>query len=75
MSRELGAAAGPCLLPDHYAYDYGAGRIEPSAGLTADTPVFPCRADPGVPIPARNVEVAWRAGLDLHPRDVRRPGM
>jgi hypothetical protein len=68
---EIGAAAGLCLLPDRYAFDYGQGRIEPSRPMTRDPPLFTCRAEPEVPLPERNVEVAWRAGLDLHPIDQR----
>jgi hypothetical protein len=67
---EVGAAAGLCLLPDSYAFDYGQGRIEPSRPITPNPPLFTCRAGPEVPIPERNVEVAWRAGLDLHPIDL-----
>ena len=67
---EVGAAAGLCLLPDRYAYDYGHGRIDPSAPTSADPPVFTCRAGAGTPLPYRNVEVAWRAGLDLRPIDL-----
>jgi hypothetical protein len=67
---EVGAAAGLCLLPDRYAYDYGEGRIAPSEPITREPPLFRCRAGRGVPIPQRNVEVAWRAGLDLQPIDL-----
>jgi hypothetical protein len=67
---EVGAAAGLCLLPDRYAFDYGKGRIEPSSPGTIDPPLFTCHAGPEVPIPERNVEVVWRAGLDLHPIDL-----
>ena len=67
---EVGAAAGLCLLPDHYAYDYGRAQIFPTRSGVAGTPVFSCRAGPGTPLPQRNVEVAWRAGLDLHPVDL-----
>ncbi len=67
---EVGSSAGLCLLPDHYAFDYGHRRIEPTVSSTATSPLFSCRADPATPLPDRNVEVAWRAGLDLHPIDV-----
>ncbi len=70
---EVGASAGLCLLPDRYAYDYGGRRIEPSAPTIPEPPVFPCRASAGTPIPERNVDVAWRAGLDLHPVDLDDP--
>ena len=68
---EVGAAAGLCLLPDHYGYDYGSQRVEPRLRTAISPPVFPCRAGGGTPLPQRNVEVAWRAGLDLHPVDLR----
>ena len=69
---EVGASAGLCLLPDHYAYDYGGHVIAPSIS-TAQPPLFRCAASAGTPLPARNVEIAWRAGLDLDPLDCRDP--
>jgi hypothetical protein len=66
---EVGASAGLCLLPDKYAYDYGRAKIPP-AKPDADAPVFHCAADAATPIPACNIEVMWRAGLDLEPLDV-----
>jgi hypothetical protein len=68
---EVGASAGLCLLPDKYAYDFGGRRIAPADGTT-DAPVFACAANAATPIPARNVDVAWRAGLDLNPLFVTR---
>jgi hypothetical protein len=69
---EVGASAGLCLLPDYYAYDYGGGHeVGPGAACGADAPCLSCRAGPGTPLPAGNVEVAWRAGLDLNPVDLR----
>jgi hypothetical protein len=67
---EVGAAAGLCLLPDCYAYDYGVRRIAPSVLTDIPPPVFTCRARASTPIPQRNVDVVWRAGLDLHPVDL-----
>jgi hypothetical protein len=64
---EVGAAAGLCLLPDRYGYDYGEQRV---ASSFVDTPVFPCRASTATPIPQQPLRVAWRLGLDLHPLDV-----
>ncbi len=52
---EVGASAGLCLLPDRYAFDYGHGRVEPSAPTSPDPPVFSCRAGAGTPVPQRNV--------------------
>lgn len=65
---EVGASAGLCLLPDRYAYDFGGRRIEPSAPLGL-APVFHCKVNEQTPVPQRNVEVVWRAGLDLNPLD------
>jgi hypothetical protein len=67
---EVGASAGLCLLPDYYAYDYGGRVVAPSARGGVEPPTFSCRAGPGTPVPDRNVEVAWRAGLELRPVDL-----
>jgi hypothetical protein len=69
---EVGASAGLCLLPDYYAYDYGGGHeVQPTASSGVEAPCFACRAGGGTPLPARGVSVAWRAGLDLAPIDLR----
>jgi hypothetical protein len=70
---EVGAAAGLCLLLDRYAYDYDGHRVPPSRPVAAAVPTFVCRASPSTPLPARNLDIAWRAGLDLSPIDVRDP--
>jgi hypothetical protein len=64
---EVGASAGLCLLVDHYSYDYDGTVIEPSAQSQVIAPRFQCHASPQTPLPERNVEVAWRAGLDRRP--------
>jgi hypothetical protein len=64
---EVGTSGGLCLLPDRYGYDYGRAAIAPP---TPAAPVFTCRASTDTPLPARHVEVAWRAGLDLRPLDL-----
>jgi hypothetical protein len=69
---EVGASAGLCLLPDYYAYDYGDGHeVGPNASCGVEAPRFACRASPETPLPEWNLEVAWRAGLDLNPVDLR----
>jgi hypothetical protein len=67
---EVGASAGLCLLVDRYAYAYDDRVIEPSASSAVNAPRFPCRASPRTPLPERNVEVAWRAGLDRRPLEL-----
>lgn len=65
---EVGASAGLCLYPDRYGYDYvwnGAG-----VAVGAGTPRLRCTVTGDWPEPAAPPEVAWRAGLDLHPLDV-----
>jgi len=66
---EIGAAAGLCLLPDKYAYDYEGRRVLPSSLVSANPPVFCCRAN-RAPLPVRGLDVIWRAGLDLRPIDI-----
>ena len=58
---EVGAAAGLCLLPDHYRYDYGYGVIGSSG------PIFECVPHGPVPIPEDLPNITWRRGLDTHP--------
>jgi hypothetical protein len=70
---EVGAAAGLCLLPDRYAYDYGRVRLAPPPSGASAPPVFPCRANDATPLPDRLPTVAWRAGIDLNPVDLSDP--
>ncbi|HEU4884266.1 MAG TPA: DUF2332 domain-containing protein [Longimicrobium sp.] len=70
---EVGASAGLCLLPDRYGYDYGRARLAPQGPDADRAPVFPCRANEATPLPDRLARIAWRAGLDLNPLDVRDP--
>jgi hypothetical protein len=67
---EVGAAAGLCLLVDRYAYDYDGRLIEPTEPPAVAPPRFPCRPTARTPLPERNVEVSWRAGLDRRPLDL-----
>lgn len=62
---EVGASSGLCLYPDRYAYRYDQRPVVGSAPL-----VLNCRTTGPVPFPDALPEVAWRAGLDLHPLDV-----
>jgi hypothetical protein len=61
---EVGAAAGLCLLPDRYGYDYDGRRV--GSGEV----IFPCTTYGPVPIPPRLPEIVWRAGIDLEPLDL-----
>ncbi|MFF5292991.1 DUF2332 domain-containing protein [Paractinoplanes globisporus] len=63
---EIGASAGLNLFPDHYSYRYGDTR------LGTGEPVLDCALEGREP-PRRLPEVVWRAGLDLHPRDITDP--
>lgn len=68
---EVGAAAGLCLLPDHYSYRYDTGlQLDPAGG---PSPVLiESQLGAGVPTP-RMPQVAWRAGIDLNPIDPADP--
>ena len=66
---EVGAAAGLCLLPDLYAFDYDGQRVQPTSVTPAAAPTFFCRAN-RAPLPNRGLETIWRAGLDLRPIDI-----
>jgi hypothetical protein len=65
---EVGASAGLCLLPDHYAYRYGTHHVAPVS--PAPAPLFACDAHGEVPLPDAVPRVVWRAGLDLDPIDL-----
>lgn len=72
---EVGAAAGLCLYPDRYSYEYahagGTVRLDPADG-PSDV-VIPCDLRAGA-APTRLPDVVWRAGLDLNPLDVTDAG-
>jgi hypothetical protein len=65
---EVGASAGLCLLADRFRYDYDEGVFGPK-----ESPVtLHCeRRGAETPLPTRVPEIAWRAGCDLNPIDVR----
>lgn len=65
---EVGASAGLCLYPDRYAYRYSG---EHAAEVGSSPVVLDCQVSGPVPIPSGLPAVAWRAGLDLNPLDVR----
>lgn len=65
---EVGASAGLCLLPDYYSYDFGGHHLSPSVPVDLP-PLFRCAVNEKTPIPNKNIEVVWRAGLDLSPLD------
>jgi hypothetical protein len=67
---EVGASAGLCLSLDRYSYRYNdEPPIHPASG---PSPVLlTCEARGPVPLPSAVPTVAWRAGIDLNPLDVR----
>lgn len=77
---EVGASAGLCLLPDRYSYRYSSHHLDQhDAGTRLDPPAGPsavvieCELGPGLTAPQALPDVAWRAGIDLAPVDVRDP--
>ena len=65
---EIGASAGLCLIPDRYAYFYNNSvHIPPASEVGVAPPTFSCETNFETPIPKKNVDVIWRAGLDLEP--------
>ncbi|SIN73283.1 DUF2332 domain-containing protein [Agromyces cerinus] len=69
---EVGASAGLCLYPDRYSYRYaGHPQLDPVDGPSAVVLDCELRGDVPTPVPAGMPEVVWRAGIDLHPLDVR----
>ena len=64
---EIGASAGLNGLWDHYAYDYaGRGAGDPDSPLRIGCELVGAGVPPLDPPP-----VAWRAGIDLSPVDLR----
>lgn len=61
---EVGAAAGLCLIPERYSYDFSGDT------LGTGTPRLNCVVTGG-PAPARLPRIAWRRGIDLHPLSAR----
>ena len=72
---EVGAAAGLCLHPDRYGYEYsGPGGVRVLEPSTGPSPVrLACRVDDDASIPDAVPEVVWRRGIDLSPIDPRDP--
>ncbi len=67
---EVGASAGLCLYPDCYSYLYDAShRVDPPEG--ASEVLLACATRGTPPLPDAVPTVVWRAGIDLHPLDVR----
>ncbi|MEC5168935.1 DUF2332 domain-containing protein [Glaciihabitans sp. GrIS 2.15] len=67
---EVGASAGLCLFPDRYSYSYDGGAPrDPPAGPS--TVLLESTTTGGMPRPRSVPRIVWRAGLDLHPLDVR----
>ncbi|MET9292731.1 DUF2332 domain-containing protein [Streptomyces sp. NPDC003077] len=67
---EVGTSAGLCLHPDRYRYRFDD---RPEFGAPDSAAVFPCRTNPGTPVPDRLPEVVWRGGIDLNPLDPADP--
>lgn len=68
---EVGASAGLCLYPDRWDYRWTGPSGHELIG--SGGPLLTCAAAGPVPYPSRHPEIAWRAGIDLHPLDVEDP--
>lgn len=68
---ELGTSAGLCLLPDRYSMRFTAARdAAESRTLGEGAPRIACTVSGVGRLPERMPRIAWRAGVDLHPRSV-----
>ncbi|MDD7911267.1 DUF2332 domain-containing protein [Pseudovibrio exalbescens] len=70
---EVGASAGLCLLPDYYDYEIGGRKLAAPNPQASGVPsvMLHCEAPEAYELPCAHLEVAWRAGLDLAPIDLR----
>lgn len=69
---EVGASAGLCLQPDRYSYRFTGDRTAALDPIDGPSPVvLRCQVLGDAPLPTTLPEVGWRAGIDLHPLDVR----
>ena len=66
---EIGAAAGLCLIPDRYGYEYRSQTNHTTLG-NKDLR-FPCDVYGVGPLPYRLPEIVWPLGIDLNPIDPR----
>jgi hypothetical protein len=65
---EVGSSAGLCLYPDRWGYRWET----PEGTVTVGSePRLGCRVRGPAPLPGSLPEVAFRAGVDLNPLDVR----
>ena len=67
---EVGAAGGLCIYPDQFEYDYGGVRVISRDPRDIPRPRFPCAVSDRHLVPQRVPDVAFRAGVDLHPVDL-----
>jgi hypothetical protein len=65
---EVGASAGLCLYPDRWGYRWETAHGPVTLG---PEPLLGCRVRGPAPLPDRLPDVAFRAGVDLNPLDVR----
>ena len=69
---EVGASAGLCLYPDRYDYRWS---LRPECGesmlVGSGGPTLRCVVEGRLPAPPAHPQIAWRAGVDLNPLDVR----
>lgn len=63
---ELGASAGLCLGMERYAY-----RFDDGPELGSGVPLLATTTNGAGAVPTRMPDIAWRAGIDLAPLDVR----
>ena len=65
---EVGAAAGTCLVPDHYRYVFTTGgtRSELVPRHDAGHVTITCELN-GVAAPTAMPDIVWRHGIDLNP--------
>lgn len=66
---DVGSAAGLCLLPDFYRYEFSGRAVGPRRDVATSVPTFMCSESGEAPVALRPPHIVWRRGIDRNPID------